>query len=105
MVELRNVDDESTDFIGARKSWDYDAKQMKPAEVVFNLAFNYRSHRTGYTPDEATAIERLINRVVLVCELLDYYVKDILDFKKSINIRPVVGGRSVIIDIEQKTEI
>lgn len=93
IVELRNSDDELAGFIGARKSWNCDTRKMEPAEVIFNMAFN-----SGHTMDEATAIERLINRAVLVCELLDYYVKDIADFKK-VNVRPVAGGRSVVIDI------
>jgi len=99
IVELRDNDDQTSGYIGARKSLDYESMAIGNAEVIFSISFNHSSRIIGYTPEKAQETAHLINRACLVCELLDHHIREGADFKKTLLIKAAHGGRSITLDV------
>lgn len=100
IVELRRNEGERGGYIAAQKQYDYETMQIQPAEVVFNIAFNYGNGMTGHSPKYAREIARLIDQAALVCELLDHHIEAVDDFAKVITVE-VLGGKTVIMDVSE----
>lgn len=81
IIELREYNDELAGYIGAMKSYDLIDRGINDANVIFNMTFNYGSI-TGWSPEEAEHIQRLIGQAIQCCHWLDRHIYRVITERK-----------------------